>query len=258
MGSLAFGASKRGRTGVLSGRMVIPGILLRGGSGRCELRVTKALTMLEEFARLRQEYQNEPLRAEDLDLDPLKEFQKWFALAVEREPFEPNAMTVATADETGRPSARVVLLKELDASGFVYFTNYGSNKAHDLERNARAALVFYWAVQHRQVRVEGTVEKLSAGESDTYFATRPRGAQLGAWASRQSRPIESRDEFHKLLAEVEARYPEPELVPRPEHWGGYRVVPDQIEFWQGQPCRLHDRIEYLRTEQGWSRRRLMP
>lgn len=216
------------------------------------------MPMLQSFARLRQEYQNPPLRAEDLDVDPLKEFEKWFALAVEREPFEPNAMALATADEKGRPSARMVLLKELDRNGFVFFTNYESNKGHDLEINPQAGLVFYWAVQHRQIRVEGRIEKLSAGESDTYFATRPRGAQLGAWASRQSRSIESRDEFHNLLSEVEGRFPDQDLVARPPHWGGYRLIPDQIEFWQGQPCRLHDRIEYLKTEAGWSRRRLMP
>ncbi len=214
------------------------------------------MPMSKSLARLRQEYQNPPLRAEELDLDPFKEFEKWFALAVEREPFEPNAMTLATADEKGRPSARLVLLKELDADGFVFFSNYESNKGHDLEVNPQAALVFYWALQHRQIRVEGRIEKLSEGESDTYFATRPRGAQLGAWASRQSRPIDSRDEFHQLLSDAEARHPD--LVARPPHWGGYRLVPDQIEFWQGQPCRLHDRIEYLRTDQGWTRRRLMP
>lgn len=216
------------------------------------------MAMLESFARLRQEYQNAPLRTEDLDADPFQEFEKWFALAIEREPFEPNAMTLATADEKGRPSARMVLLKELDPNGFVFFSNYDSNKAHDLEINPQAGLVFYWAVQHRQVRVEGRIERLSEGESDVYFATRPRGAQLGAWASRQSRPIESRDEFHKLLDAVEERFPGEQMVPRPEHWGGYRLIPDQMEFWQGQPCRLHDRIEYLKNDLGWTRRRLMP
>ncbi len=230
----------------------------RPSESRCELGVTKATPMLESFARLRQEYQNPPLRSEELDEDPLKEFEKWFALSVEREPLEPNAMTLVTADENGRPSGRMVLLKELDANGFVFFTNYDSNKGHDLELNPQAGLVFYWAVQHRQVRVEGRVEKLSEGESDIYFATRPRGAQIGAWASRQSRPIENRDEFHGLLAAVEERFPEPEMVARPPYWGGYRLIPDQMEFWQGQPCRLHDRIEYLKTDLGWSRRRLMP
>lgn len=213
--------------------------------------------MLESFARLRQEYQNPPLRAEDLDLDPLKEFERWFALAVEREPLEPNAMTLATADECGRPSARMVLLKELDDRGFVFFSNYQSNKGHDLAVNPKACLVFYWAVQHRQVRVEGRVERLSEAESDAYFATRPRGARQGAWASQQSCPIGSREEFHKLLSSVEARFPGEE-VPRPPYWGGYRLIPDQIEFWQGQPCRLHDRIEYVREREGWTRQRLMP
>lgn len=225
--------------------------------GRCELGVTKALKMMESFARLRQEYQNPPLRDQDLDLDPLKEFERWFALAVEREPFEPNAMTLATADASGRPSARVVLLKELDASGFVFFSNYESHKGRDLELNPQASLVFYWAAQHRQVRVEGRVERLVEAESDLYFASRPRGARLGAWASRQSRPLESREELQAMLAAVEDRFPGEE-VQRPPYWGGYRLVPDRIEFWQGQPSRLHDRIEYLRGQPGWTRRRLMP
>lgn len=214
--------------------------------------------MLESFARLRKEYQNPPLRAEELDADPFKEFEKWFALSVEREPFEANAMTLATADEKGRPSARVVLLKELDGSGFVFFTNYESKKGHDLQVNPQAALVFFWAAQHRQVRVEGRIEKLSDRESDSYFATRPRGAQLGAWASHQSRSIPSRDDFQGLLSAVEERFPVEETVTRPPHWGGYRLIPDQIEFWQGQPSRLHDRIQYLRTDTAWTRRRLMP
>ncbi len=214
--------------------------------------------MLESFARLRKEYQNPPLRAEELDADPFKEFEKWFALSVEREPFEANAMTLATADEKGRPSARVVLLKELDGSGFVFFTNYESKKGHDLQVNPQAALVFFWAAQHRQVRVEGRIEKLSDRESDSYFATRPRGAQLGAWASHQSRSIPSRDDFQGLLSAVEERFPGEETVTRPPHWGGYRLIPDQIEFWQGQPSRLHDRIQYLRTDTAWTRRRLMP
>jgi len=213
--------------------------------------------MLESFESLRQDYQSPPLRTEDLDVDPLKEFERWFALSIEREPFEPNAMTLATADESGRPSARVVLLKELDGSGFVFFSNYESHKGHDLEVNPQASLVFYWAAQHRQIRVEGRVEKLSETESDAYFASRPRGARLGAWASRQSRPIESRDEFQQRLKAVEERFPGEE-VQRPFCWGGYRVIPDQIEFWQGQPSRLHDRIQYQRNETGWSRRRLMP
>ena len=232
-------------------------MLLGRSQGRCERGVTKALGMSESFARLRQEYQSPPLQAENLDLDPLKEFARWFALAVEREPFEPNAMTLATADQSGRPSARVVLLKELDARGFVFFSNYESKKGQDLAVNAQACLVFFWAAQHRQIRVAGRVERVSAAESDAYFNSRPRGARQGTWASQQSRPIESREEFYRLLSEVEERFPGEE-VPRPPHWGGYRLVPDQIEFWQGQPSRLHDRIEYQRTEGGWTRQRLMP
>lgn len=212
--------------------------------------------MQHHIAKLRQDYPSRRLRQHEMDADALAEFRVWFAAALEREPFEANAMTLATADAHGRPSARIVLLKELDNRGFVFFTNYLSRKGTELEENPVAALVFYWPQQSRQVRVEGRVEKLEPAESDAYFQSRPRGARLAAWASQQSLPIGSREELDALNASTAERFPEE--VPRPPHWGGYRVVPEVLEFWQGQPDRNHDRIEYRRAESGWRQRRLMP
>jgi pyridoxamine 5'-phosphate oxidase len=208
------------------------------------------------LARLRQEYQAAPLVQENFSADPMREFQRWFADALENEAVEPNAMTVATCDASGRPSARIVLLKGLDETGFVFYTNYASHKGRDLAENPRAALVFFWPVLQRQVRVEGHVERVSEDESDAYFDSRPLGARLGAWASRQSQPVASREEVDRARREVAARFGE--HVPRPDFWGGYRVVPDVIEFWQGRPDRLHDRIEYKRTDGEWTHQRLMP
>lgn len=212
--------------------------------------------MQHHIAKLRQDYQSQPLRQHEMEADPLTEFQVWFAAAIEREPFEANAMTLATADAEGRPSARMVLLKEVDSRGFVFFTNYQSRKGGELEGNPQAALVFYWPQQHRQVRVEGQVERLEAAASDAYFQSRPRGARLAAWASQQSQPVATREDLDANYSRMAARYPDE--VPRPGHWGGYRLVPRVVEFWQGRPDRNHDRIEYRRVERGWHQRRLMP
>ncbi len=190
--------------------------------------------------------------------DPIALVARWFAEAEAAGIEQPNAMTLATATPDGRPSARVVLLKGIDAHGFAFFTNYESRKAGELEANPRAALVLHWTSLHRQVRVTGTVARLSAEESDAYFATRPHGSQLGAWASAQSRPLEDRAELEACFAALEAEHAGSE-VPRPPHWGGYRVEPDEIELWQGRANRLHDRVAYTRTpDGGWARVRLQP
>jgi pyridoxamine 5'-phosphate oxidase len=165
-------------------------------------------------------------------------------------------MTLATADASGRPSARIMLLKGLDERGFVFYTNYASRKGGELGDGSRAALVFFWKELERQVRIEGTVEKVSAAESDDYYAVRPLGSRIGAWASTQSAVIESRGWLEARVKEAEAAYGE--NPPRPPHWGGYRVLPESLEFWQGRRSRLHDRIAYARSETGWARKRLSP
>jgi pyridoxamine 5'-phosphate oxidase len=197
------------------------------------------------------------LREADADPDPLAQFRAWFAQAQAAPIPQPEAMTLATTTPDGQPSARVVLLRGLDERGFVFFTNYESRKAEELAANPRAALVFFWSELHRQVRVEGRVEPVSAAESDAYFRTRARGSRLGAWASPQSAVIPDRAFLEERAREFAARYPDEE-VPRPPYWGGLRVVPEVIEFWQGQPDRLHDRLRYRREGSGWVCERLAP
>lgn len=189
--------------------------------------------------------------------DPISQFARWYERALEKIRPLPEAVALATATRTGHPSLRMVLLKGYDAHGFVFFTNYRSRKGRELARNARACLVFHWSTLEQQVRVEGRVTKVTARESDEYFATRPRGSQLSAWASAQSSKIANRAVLEQRFASLERKYPG--AVPRPPYWGGYRLVPDQVEFWQGRADRLHDRIVYRRATRGrWTVERLAP
>jgi pyridoxamine 5'-phosphate oxidase len=207
---------------------------------------------------LRSNYALSGLHETDLLETPFQQFQLWLEQAIAAELPEPNAMTLATLSEEGKPIARMVLLKGLDEKGFVFYTNYDSAKGKQLTETNWAALVFWWAGLERQVRVEGTVEKVSSEESDAYFQSRPKASQLGAWASPQSQAIKNRDILEKRLAQLEEKYAT-EKVPRPPHWGGFRVIPTAIEFWQGRPSRLHDRIRYELDEKGdWFYQRLAP
>jgi pyridoxamine 5'-phosphate oxidase len=197
------------------------------------------------------------LRESDASPDPLDQFRRWFAEAEAAGIRAPNAMALATSTPDGTPSVRMVLLKGFDARGFVFFTGYVSRKAADLDANPRAALLFFWDPLGRQMRIEGTVERISSEDSDGYFATRPRGAQLAAAASRQSTVLAGRDDLDARVAELERRYEDGE-VPRPEHWGGYRLEPRAYEFWQHREDRLHDRLRYRHEGGGWAIERLSP
>jgi pyridoxamine 5'-phosphate oxidase len=189
--------------------------------------------------------------------EPFDLFARWYAEARASEPRDANAMTLATADAEGRPAARLVLLKAADERGFAFYTNLESRKGGELAANPQAALCFHWKSLGRQVRIEGVVERVSDAEADAYFASRPRDSQIGAWASDQSRPLESRAELERRVAQGEARFGS-DPVPRPPYWSGFRVVPHRLEFWQEQPFRLHDRILYVRNEAGWRTGRLFP
>ena len=208
------------------------------------------------IADLRQEYMRAGLSEKDAAADPFQQFDRWFQDTLQAELALPNAMTLATATAAGRPSARAVLLKGVDAGGFVFYTNYASRKARELAENPYAALVFTWTDLERQVRIEGTIEKVSAGESDAYFDSRPLGSRLGAWASPQSEVLPDNLTLAATLARIVLRYGT--HPPRPPHWGGYRVEPQAIEFWQGRKNRLHDRLLYTRQDGGWKIVRLAP
>lgn len=213
---------------------------------------------MSDLADLRTEYMQRGLDEGQMEADPIRQFQIWFDAAVAAGHPEPNAMAVATATLEGAPSARMTLLKGLDERGFVFYTNYESRKGGELAANPRAALIFFWVLLERQVRVEGRVERVSGAESDTYFHSRPVGSQLGAAASPQSQVIGGRAELEQAYRALEETYAGRE-VPRPPHWGGFRVLPHVIEFWQGRPSRLHDRLRYTRAPDGdWRIERLAP
>ena len=210
------------------------------------------------LAKLRVEYTRGQLDEADVSPDPIEQFGRWFNEARAANVPEANAMTLATADADARPSARVVLLKSFDARGFAFYTNYDSRKGRELGANPRAALCFFWQPLERQVRIEGTVERVGREESEAYFSGRPRQAQIGAWVSQQSSPITSRAELERIEAELQKRF-EGRPVPLPEYWGGFRVVPRAIEFWQGRPSRLHDRLLYTLSDGGaWALHRVSP
>jgi pyridoxamine 5'-phosphate oxidase len=205
----------------------------------------------------RRKYFRGPLEREHLDADPISQFQQWFEEACEHIDVEPNAMTLATVDSNGAPAARTVLMKFFNRDGFVFFTNLESRKAVHIESNKRVALLFWWPELERQIKIKGVAERISSVEAAKYFTTRPRGSQLGAWVSDQSRVLTSRKVLEMKLDEMKRKFANRE-VPLPSFWGGFRVIPSTIEFWQGQPERLHDRFEYVREGQDWRVLRLAP
>ena len=212
---------------------------------------------MTDLKGLRKEYKKAGLRETDLSPGPMEQFRRWFDEALAADLHEPNAMTVATAGRDGRPSARVVLLKGFDERGFVFYTNYEGRKGREIEENPYCALIFYWGELERQVRVEGRAGRVSPQESDAYYGSRPRGSRLGAWASAQSREVDGREALQERLRSLEGEY-EGREVYRPPFWGGYRVEPEAVEFWQGRENRLHDRLVYRRAPDGWEVVRLQP
>lgn len=211
-----------------------------------------------DLGSLREDYSRAGLVEGDLAPDPITMFRRWLDDAIDGGLHGPTAMVVATATHDGAPSVRYVLLKGVSEAGFVFYTNTGSRKGRELAANPRCALLFPWHPLERQVRVDGVAEPLSREDVAAYFATRPRGAQLGAWASHQSRPAADRAELDAAFDTMAARFPEPDPVPLPDEWGGYRVRPQEVEFWQGRPGRMHDRLVYVRDGAGWTTRRLAP
>lgn len=209
------------------------------------------------IADIRTDYRRASLDEADVDADPIVQFNRWFDDAVTAEVHEPNAMCLATSTPDAYPSARIVLLKGADARGFVFYTDYRSRKGQELSDNPHAALCFFWPELERQVRIAGAVQRVGRAESDEYFQSRPLPSRVGAWSSHQSAPLSSRSELESEIATNASRFAEG-VVPLPDHWGGFRVVPEEVEFWQGRPSRLHDRIQFRRVAGVWQRQRLSP
>ena len=220
-------------------------------------RMTIPTMKKNSIALLRREYRNRGLLETGAPQNPYLLFEKWFQEALKVKALDANAMSLATVSPSGKPSLRTVLLKGYDSKGFVFYTNYQSQKGRELGKRPVASLLFFWPQLSRQIRIDGPVKKVAAGESDEYFQTRPRGSQLGAWVSHQSRVIGNRELLEERMRELEKKY-EGQSIPRPLHWGGYRVTPESIEFWKGRPNRLHDRLVYRRKSGGWKRERLAP
>lgn len=213
---------------------------------------------MQNLANIRKEYRKARLDITSVDADPVRQFEKWFGEALTSEVIEPNAMNLATANEQGKPSARMVLLKGLENNRFQFFTNYQSSKAKELEKNPACALTFFWPELERQVRIEGIASRVDAAVSDTYFQSRPRESQIGAWASPQSSMIDNRSILEQRFDEITKRFEGKPTLPRPHQWGGFQVEPLEMEFWQGGPGRLHDRIQYLKVDNEWRIYRLAP
>ena len=209
------------------------------------------------ISELRSEYTLSGLDSTDVLPEPIAQFRRWFDAALQAGVPEPNAMHVSTVTAEGRPDGRIVLLKDVSTAGFVFYTNYDSRKGRELAEHPFATLTFFYPELERQIRIEGRVERVSADESDAYFGSRPRGSQIGAWVSHQSDVIDSRDVLEKRQRDLEAQFAD-QPVPRPAHWGGFRLIPDAVEFWQGRPSRLHDRIRYRKAGEEWKIERLSP
>ena len=213
---------------------------------------------MHSLSDLRKEYSKETLEVSSVDKDPIHQFEKWFDEALRTEVLEPNAMTLSTVTESGRPSARVVLLKGIEQGKFLFFTNHRSRKGMELENNPACALTFFWPELERQIRIDGITSRVDSTYAEKYFQSRPRGSQIGAWASPQSSVISDRSLIEERMKEMELKFKNSELIPKPHQWGGYAVEPHEIEFWQGRPNRLHDRIVYYKSDEGWIIRRLAP
>jgi pyridoxamine 5'-phosphate oxidase len=213
---------------------------------------------MQNIAELRKEYSKAELDLHSVDKDPIVQFQKWFNEAVQSEVLEPNAMLLSTISAEGKPSGRIVLLKGLEGDKFQFYTNYQSRKGKELDANPACALTFFWPELERQVRIEGVASRVSSQQSDDYFQSRPRASQLGAWSSPQSSPIRDRSLLEERMRQLEKKFEGVDPLPRPHQWGGYEVSASLIEYWQGRPYRLHDRIQYVMTGDSWSVQRLAP
>jgi pyridoxamine 5'-phosphate oxidase len=213
---------------------------------------------MSSIAEIRKEYSRATLDQTEVNKNPIVQFEKWFDEAIKSKALEPNAMTLSTISDAGKPSARIVLLKGVESNRFLFYTNYQSQKGKELDTNPACALTFFWPELERQVRIEGVCTRVDEATSDTYFKSRPRGSQLGAWASPQSTLIKNRELLEARVKELEKRFEGKEILPKPKQWGGYAVEPLEIEFWQGRPSRLHDRIVYYKTDGNWTIHRLAP